>query len=145
LEEDWEYDCRIASLGVRLHYCDTYVVEVRDHADHRLCRGVALDAVRLKERARSHRLILSHAQRAGIDESFPEMKHFARELFLLSRQCGAAGLALESKELFELARRASGEKRGNGWDFRLYGLLAGFAGWARLGKMACYSDTLLRK
>jgi glycosyltransferase involved in cell wall biosynthesis len=142
LEEDWEYDCRIAALGVRLHYCNEFIVEVRDHEQQRLCRGEALDPFRLKERARSHTLILRHAQSAGIDERFQEMRHFARELFLLSRQCGAAGLSLESKELFARAREASGAVRGKGWDFRLYGLMAGITGWTRLGRMACYSDSV---
>jgi hypothetical protein len=144
LEEDWEYDCRIASLGVRLHYCDEFVVEVRDHGDHRLCNGEALDAARLKQRARSHKLILSHARRAGIDERVAEMQHFARELFLLSRQCGAAGLARESGELFWLSKLASGRLRAKGLDFRAYEFLAGILGWSRLGKLACYSDTFRR-
>jgi hypothetical protein len=87
-------------------------------------------------------LMLSHARKAGIAEESVEMQHFARLLFLLSRQCGAAGLAEESKGLFVLAREASGEVRGNGLDFRLYGFLAALAGWTRLGKMACYSDTI---
>lgn len=139
LEEDWEYDCRIAALGTRLHYCSEFVAEVRDHAEHRLCRGEALDPDRLRERARAHALILNHAQRAGLDRSRPEMQHFSRELFLLSRQCGAAGLAGESKELFDLARAASNIE---GWDFRLYRLLAAVAGWSLIGKMACYSDGL---
>lgn len=142
LEEDWEYDCRVASLGVRLHYCDEFVAEVRDHDDDRLCKGEARDARRMRERARSHRLILLHAQKAGIADESDEMQHFARELFLLSRQCGAAGLASESRELFELARDASGEARGKGWDFKLYRFLASIAGWTRLGKMACYSDSI---
>lgn len=142
LEEDWEYDCRIAALGVRLHYCNEFIAEVRDHDQQRLCKGEALDPRRLKERARSHTLILAHARSAGIDESFKEMQHFARELFLLSRQCGAAGLALESKELFASARAASGAVRGEGWDFKLYGLMAGITGWTRLGRVACYSDSI---
>jgi len=142
LEEDWEYDCRVASLGVCLHYCDEFVAEVRDHDEGRLCKGEALDPVRMRERARAHRLILSHALRAGIDCDSREMQHFARELFLLSRQCGAAGLAAESKELFELAREASGEARGKGWDFKLYEFLASIASWTRVGKMACYSDRI---
>ena len=142
LEEDWEYDSRIASLGVRLHYCAEFIVEIRDHEQQRLCKGEALDPSRLRDRARSHALILRHAQKAGIDEGFPEMQHFARELFLLSRQCGAAGLSPESKELFGLAREASGAERGKGWDFRLYGLMAGITGWALLGRMACYSDSM---
>ena len=71
-----------------------------------------------------------------------EMQHFARELFLLSRQCGAADLIEESRELFSLARQASGKTRGNSWDFKLYGLLASIAGWARLGRLTCYSDSI---
>jgi hypothetical protein len=142
LEEDWEYDCRIASLGVRLHYCDEFVVEVRDHNQNRLCKGAALDAQRMRERARAHSLILKHARKADLAEDSPEMQHFARELFLLSRQCGAAGLARESKELFNLAKDASGEQRSKAWDFKLYGFLASVAGWTRLGKIACYSDTI---
>jgi len=142
LEEDWEYDCRVASRGVRLDYCDEFIVEVRDHDEGRLCKGEAFDPVRMRERARSHTLILSHALEAGIDRDSPEMQHFARELFLLSRQCGAAGLATESRELFELSRGASGTARGKGWDFKLYGFLASTAGWTRLGKIACYSDSI---
>jgi len=141
LEEDWEYDCRVAALGIRLHYCDEFVVEVRDHDEGRLCKGEAFDPAHMRERARSHRLILSHALNAGIDRDSPEMRHFARELFLLSRQCGAAGLGAESEELFGLARRASGADRANGWEFRLYRFFAGVAGWTRVGKVACYSDT----
>lgn len=140
LEEDWEYDCRVAAEGARLHYCDEFVAEVRDHEQNRLCKGEALDPVRLAARAQSHALILSHAKRAGIDESYPEMQHFAREMFLLSRQCGAGGLAEESRNLFALAREASGEARASGWDFKMYRFLAGIIGWSHLGKVACYSD-----
>ena len=39
------------------------------------------------------------------------MQHFARELFLLARQCGAAGLAEEARTLFDLSRQASGPDR----------------------------------
>jgi glycosyltransferase involved in cell wall biosynthesis len=144
LEEDWEYDCRIAALGVRLHYCDEFVAEVRDHEDNRLCRGNALDPARLGERVRAHKLIHSHALSAGIDERSAEMRIFARKLFLLSRQCGAAGLEQESRELFSLSRQASGESRADGFDFKVYRFLAGIMGWSRLGKLACYSDSFRR-
>jgi len=141
-EEDWEYDCRIAAQGVRLHFVADFVSEEREHRGDRLSAGGSKDPSKLKHRAHAHALILGHAQRAGIGEDAPEMRHFARELFLLSRQCGAAGLAEESKELFDHARDASGETRRNGWDFKLYGFLASIAGWERLGKMACYSDSI---
>ena len=143
-EEDWEYDCRIAAQDVRLRYVGDFVSEERGHRGDRLSTGGSKDPGKLKDRGRAHALILEHARRAGIDETAPEMQHFARELFLLSRQCGAAGLGEESKELFELARQASGKTRGNGWDFKLYVVLAGVAGWTRVGKAACYLD-LVRK
>jgi hypothetical protein len=141
LEEDWEYDCRVAALGVRLHFEARYGVEIRDHAAGRLGGGGRLDPARLAQRTRAHALILSHARRADVDPSCPEMAHFARGLFLLARQCGAAGLSDASAELFALARGASG-KRGGGLDFRLYEVAARALGWTRMGRLACWADSL---
>ena len=142
LEEDWEYDCRIASLGTKLHFSEAYVAEVRDHDQGRLCRGEALDPARLRHRARAHGLIHAHATRAGIGPDVPEMQHFARELFLLARQCGAAGLDVESRQLFDTAKNASGESRAGGIDFRLYQAAAGILGWSLAGRLACSADKL---
>ncbi len=142
LEEDWEYDCRIASLGTKLHFSKVYVAEVRDHDQGRLCRGEALDPARLRYRARAHGLIYAHATRAGIGPDVPEMQHFARELFLLARQCGAAGLDAESRQLFDAAKNASGESRAGGIDFQLYRAAAGIFGWSLTGRLACSADRL---
>lgn len=139
-DEDWEYDCRIASHDVRLHCVQDFVSEERDHEGPRL--SGSNNPLTLKHRAAAHALMLKHAQRAGITETTPEMRHFARELFLLSRQCGAAGLSVQSKELFGLAKRASGQTRAEKWDFKLYELLAAITGWRLLGKMVCLSDSL---
>ncbi len=144
LEEDWEYDCRIAALGARLHFCAAYVAEVWDHGRDRLGRGDALDPVRLSQRARAHTLNYGHAVRAGIPVDAPDMQHFARELFLLARQCGAAGLRAQSRELFVLARRASGARRARGFDFVLYAAAAAVLGWPLAGRLACASDRLRR-
>lgn len=141
-EEDWEYDCRIASLGARLAWCEQYVCEVRDHAGDRLCRGSSLDPDRMRHRARSHTLILSHALRAGISLGSAEMQHFARALFLLARQCGAAGLPTESRQLFEAARHASGARRSRGLDFHAYRALAAVTGWSAAGKASQWLDEL---
>ena len=70
------------------------------------------------------------------------MQHFARELFLLARQCGAAGLSDVARTAFELARQASGTERGRGLDFFLYGACARFVGWRAVGRMACCLDRL---
>jgi glycosyltransferase involved in cell wall biosynthesis len=139
-EEDWEYDARIASFGVRLHYSESWNSEVRHHHRGRLSDfGMKPDV--LRDRARAHALILEHAQRAGIDAEVPEMKHYARELFLLARQCGDAGLPEESKMLFSRARDASGPDRDR-FQFRLYAAAARVFGWSLTGRISCLTDHL---
>jgi glycosyltransferase involved in cell wall biosynthesis len=140
-EEDWEYDCRIAAGGVRLYYVPEFLSQERDHDGPRLSQAGSKSATALSSRAAAHKLILEHGRRAGIDETYPEMQHFARELFLLARQCGAARLTGESKELFELSRKASGKGRMNGLDYRLYRLLSGVLGWSVMGRISCLSDS----
>ena len=138
-EEDWEYDARIAASGVKLHYVPEWVCEVRMHGEPRLSRrGLAADA--LRDRAVAHARIYEHARRAGIGADAPEMQHFARELFLLARQSGAAGLQQESRMLFDLARQASADR--NALQFRAYRAAAAILGWSAAGKLACLSDRL---
>lgn len=139
-EEDWEYDARIAALGVRLHYCEDWVSEMRHHRRGRLS-DFSMQPDVLRDRARAHALILEHARRAGIGADAPEMQHFARALFLLARQCGDTGLPEESKMLFLLARQASGA-RGNHIQFRLYAAGARVLGWSLMGRISCLSDHL---
>jgi hypothetical protein len=141
-EEDWEYDCRIASLGVRLHYTDTFVSIQRSHCGKRLSEGGSSDPFKLADRAKAHEAILRHARAAGIPLRSPEMEHFARELFLLSRQCGSAGLNDESEKLFQLSQEASSLGKRAGLDFHLYKLAARAIGWKAAGKIACHIDKI---
>ncbi len=140
LEEDWEYDCRIAALGTRLVHCPEFLAEVRDHGGERLCRGDAFDPERMKMRARSHEMILEHAKRAEIAPDEQQMQRFSRKLFLLSRQCGAAGLGHESARLFDMARKTCGMERGSHLDFRIYATLSRLFGWRLTGRLACRLD-----
>lgn len=144
-EEDWEYDCRIASQVIRLHYCDQYVSEQRVTPGPRLSRDGLDPRRKMRDRATAHHLIFSHARRAGITAEYPEMQHFSRELFLLARQCGALGLIDEARRLFGLARVAAGTGRRGGWDFRVYRALAAVVGWGRAGRLACWTDTVRRR
>ncbi len=136
VEEDWEYDARVASRGVSLAYVEEWMCEVRRHDDHlsgRVTPGV------LRDRSAAHLAIHDHARRAGIDRRTPEMTHFARELFLLARQCGAAGLPHESRALFHAAREAS-EPGTTRLQFLAYAAAARMLGWTAAGKLACMTD-----
>lgn len=131
LEEDWEYDARVAALGIRLAYVDEIVAEHRDHPAGRLSRGAAMDPARLRERARAHELILEHARRGGVSSEAAEMQTFARELFHLARLCGLAGLPAESRRLVEAARRVS-----SALDLRAYELGGRLLGWTSAARLA---------
>jgi hypothetical protein len=144
LEEDWEYDCRIASLGGRLVWCPIPVSEHREHGGERLSRVSVADADGQRDRATARSLIYRHATRFGMTPEAAEMQTFSRSLFLLSRQCGAIGLADESRSLFALARQAAGPARGRGMDFNLYAAIAGAFGWSRAGMFADRIDRYLR-
>ncbi|MBV8545797.1 MAG: glycosyltransferase family 2 protein [Acidobacteria bacterium] len=135
LEEDWEYDCRVGALGVRLAYVDEVVAEHRDHSDGRLSRGSGADPARLRDRAAAHELIASHARRAGVPNDAPEFQRFARELFHLARQCGASGLSGEAKRLLTLARAISPSA-----DMRIYQVAARVVGWRNAGRAASWIE-----
>jgi hypothetical protein len=68
------------------------------------------------------------------------MRHFVRELFLLSRQCGAAGLGAEARRLHALAVRAARGGEDGRVDLRVYGALASVLGWERMGSLTCALD-----
>lgn len=139
-EEDWEYDCRVAALGRPLAYVPEFVSEQRGHAADRLSRGGSSDPAKLRDRAAAHALIFGHAARAGVGPQDEEMRHFVRELFLLSRQCGAAGLSAEARRLHSLAVRAAEGDGDSRLDLRVYGALAAVLGWNRMGSWTCAID-----
>ena len=144
-EEDWEYDCRVAALGLRLTYVPHFVSEQRGHGGDRLSRRGSRDPAKLRDRAAAHALIFGHARCAGITPDQEEMRHFTRELFLLARQCGAAGLPAEARRIHALAMEASDPGAGRSLDLRAYGAIAGVVGWDRLGRLACALDRARRR
>lgn len=131
IEEDWEYDCRMAASGVRLAYCPAWVCEVREHDPIPLTQNL------MRDRARSHELVASHARSAGLDRDAPPMRQFARELFHIARQCGAFGLPGESCQLITLAREIADTP-----DLRIYEAVARRIGWQRVGRASAWLDTL---
>lgn len=133
MEEDWEYDARVAALGTKLVHVAEVFVDVRmGVAGH-----LSGDPTRLADRARAHELIASHAQRAGIARDSAEMQHFGRELFHLARQCGEFGLADDGRRLLALARSISADR-----DMQIYGFVARVIGWRRAGKLARMRERL---
>jgi glycosyltransferase involved in cell wall biosynthesis len=137
-EEDWEYDARIAAAGVRLHHTPEWICEFRHHDAPRLS-GRGYEPSVLRDRATAHARIFEHARHARIDDQTLEMQHFARELFLLARQCGAAGLVEDSERLFYLSRNASGRARDR-LQLKVYWIVARMFGWTAAARIAGLRD-----
>jgi glycosyltransferase involved in cell wall biosynthesis len=137
-EEDWEYDCRIAARGVKTCFVDEWLCS---HRRHEANISGSFNAVTLRDQSVAHAAMYQHARTARIDHASSEMRHFAREVFLLSRQCGQMGLTHESASLFALAQEASGTERGR-LPLRVYGSLARLVGWTAAGKIAAAMDRM---
>ena len=129
-EEDWEYDARAGATGARLAWVPEDVSVRRIHlADGHLSDEGCEDPRKLAHRALAQASLFQCARRAGVARDSAEMRHFARSAFLLSRQCGLAGVDDASRSLFQLARTASTPWRRRSPEFMLYGLLATLVGW----------------
>ncbi len=139
LEEDWEYDCRVAALGMTLHHHPAFVAEVTTtarrgspaRATMRGGAGPARPLPRTDPRPRC----------AGLGWARP-----ARDAALRARTLPAGAAVRRGRAGDRVAqpvragaRDASGE-RGGGADFRLYRAAPPLLGWRLTGRLACWSD-----
>ncbi|MCA9316047.1 MAG: glycosyltransferase family 2 protein [Planctomycetes bacterium] len=139
-EEDWEYDGRIAAVGRGMGRVDGVVGIMRRRASDHLS-GVGRRIRRsLASRAIARPLLLQHALRAGVTRESAEFQHAVRFLFLLARQCGAAGLPRASRRLFQHVA-AWGLPIGR-QDIAWYGRLGPVVGWRTLGVLSATVDRL---
>lgn len=136
-EEDWEFDARAATLQTLLVWVATGVSirRINLSQDH-LSYGGCSDLKKVSDRVVAKQLLFEYAITSGIVSAQPEMKIFARECFLLSRQCAVIDLEKESKAMFRLSRKASDKWRRNGIDYVIYGILGYLFGWGRIGRLA---------
>lgn len=145
LQEDWEYDCRVASMGGRLAYSDVEVSETRDHGEHRLSRQTSPEQFRaaLAMGACAHELVWQHALRAELEAHYPDaVSRYARSMFLLARQCGAAGLERESARLLDLATEAAVASGAGSKQVAVYRWVSRLVGLRGAGVLAAGIDRL---
>jgi hypothetical protein len=131
--EDWEFDAQAGALGVKLHYCDQFIAETRNHAEGRLCHLWMTDAGAMRDRIDAYVQVLAHARRAAVARDAPEMQRFARSLFWMARNAGSYGLPQEARTLFDLARDVAQRP---GWDFAAFRLSTRLLGWRRSSRLA---------
>jgi glycosyltransferase involved in cell wall biosynthesis len=130
---DWEFECRLAALGVRADHCRLWLAETRLlHAREGRKRGRPR-AESVRDNAAMHALILGHARRAGMRPA--ELDRFARRLFAVGRQCASVGLQHEAASSLELALEIARDP----WRrrrIRAYRAAADRIGWHAVGRMS---------
>ena len=130
-EEDWEYDCRIASLGGRLTYVDEFVSITQSHTE-RLSSGGTTDSTKATHRCLAQQNIFRHAcnymklKDRPTDIDREDWSIYSKSVFLLSRQCAALGLDEQAKRMFDLSLEALGRKT---IQHRLFQFLVSVFGW----------------
>jgi len=140
-EEDWEYEARMARFSPKLVYCNEFVSETRDTDDNRLCRDEKNLLRKFRHRSLAHRLIVSYAIDSSVDLRSFEMRHMAKDLFLLGRQCAAVGLKKESIKLVKCSKKISKNKE-DGWKYCLFDISATFLGYQLAGKLFSKLDKI---
>jgi glycosyltransferase involved in cell wall biosynthesis len=88
--EDYEYECRIARQGTRLHFCDAFVADYRLHSSTRLSGAVEFRPELIRDRARAYLLAFEHGRAAGFIGVRPD-RSFSRRLFRTVCHCHALG------------------------------------------------------
>jgi glycosyltransferase involved in cell wall biosynthesis len=143
-EEDWEFDARAARLHTRLIWVEKGVSIRRIHlgTDH-LSSGGCSNRKKMCDRVIAKQLLFKYAIDYGIQKSDAEMRLFARECFLLSRQSAGIALSSQSRIMYMLARNASTALKRYGLDYICYGLLGHLVGWERVGRLASRMRNML--
>ncbi|MFN6337628.1 MAG: glycosyltransferase family 2 protein [Cyanobacteriota bacterium] len=136
-EEDWEFDSRAGATQTHLTWVSLNVSirRINLSKDH-LSSGGSTNPKKLRDRIISKHRLYRCALATGIKNNSPEMKKFARECFLLARQCAIAGLAKESESIFSLAKQCTGFLRRLGPDYLIYQILGSILGWNQTGKLS---------
>lgn len=142
LHEDWEYDCRLAALGAPLHWCEDSIAVMRGHLGARLSRTRRLDPVALADQAVALEHILTSARRGRVPEDSPEFQHFARRLFLLCRNCAAAGLDVAARRLYQFSGEALRDPRSLK-RHRIFGRVARGIGWRGAGVVSLGAERFM--
>ncbi|MGI6598664.1 MAG: glycosyltransferase family 2 protein [Kiritimatiellia bacterium] len=123
--QDWEYDARAGALNVKLAFVNQPVCHMRKHSGQRQTGKYWLTPT---DQLRFFNTLFRCALAAGVDESAPEMRHFARWVFAKARQAAQLGESAVAADLLSLAEEAAPSMT----SFRRYRRWSQLLGWRRV-------------
>ena len=125
--EDWEYECRAAAEGVRLHHCREFLADKRDvHAQEGRTKG-GVPAGKFGDYLQVHELIFACALKAGVGPN--DLDRFSRKLFRVARRSAADGFEDDARRALQLAIDASPRPSA----LRMYQSASRVCGWRTVG------------
>ncbi|MCU0598933.1 MAG: glycosyltransferase family 2 protein [Desulfobacterales bacterium] len=137
--EDWDLEARMGAFRPKLIFCDTPVSCHRHHfGDNRVSQGAKDDY--LRDESWFLPRLYECAVRAGVPADAPEMQHFSRWAFSLSRRVGALG---ESRAAWDLLALSKKNALGPDYKMSLVGWSARFFGWRFTGRAFLFFEKLI--
>ena len=140
-QEDWEYDCRIASLGVKLSYCAEVLVTVRRHSGDHLGQVETNPKQKLIDKSQAYMEIYKHAASANISKHNEERQRFNRMSFMLARHCAEYDLKAQAKSLIEVCEYGAISLQ-HKIEYKAYCILSSFCGWKNIAIISRSIDRL---
>lgn len=132
IDADWEFECRIAALGVRLHHCRVFVADVRNTHAIEGRRQPGRPRAEMNGAVDAHEMMLASARTAGVGPDL--LAAFARRMFALARACAATGFEPDARRCLATARTISSPARR--WQIDLYAAVSRIAGWQLIGAVS---------
>ena len=133
-EEDWAYDCRVASLGTRLARVDEFVSITCRHDQH-LSSGGHVDSKKLEDRCIARAHMYESIEKATPPIELSHRKHFAKAAFLLARECAFNNMSAQTKAMLDLSNKANGGRRTKTLIFAWLGKVFGWNVAARIVRL----------
>lgn len=130
IHQDWEYECRAAARGVRLHHARAYLADLRGahHREGRKKGGAS--GRKLQEVA----IVLERVRDLARDANLPrrDLDALSRQAFINARKCAAAGYQGDAERCLTLAVSTGSASRR--MRMKLFTAAAAGLGWQRAGR-----------
>lgn len=128
--QDWEYECRAAARGVRLHHCPEFLADLRGthHLEGRKKGGAS--GTKLREWSHVLTRVLGHARDAGVAQA--DLDALSAQLFRAARKCAAGGYEAEARACLDRARDTASHSRRR--RIEAYRAASDRFGWREVGR-----------
>lgn len=130
IHQDWEYECRAAARGVRLHHVREYLADLRGAHQREGRKKGGASGRKLQEVAVVLARVFEHARHAKLP--LRDLDAISRQAFVNARKCAAVGYQRDAERCLSLALETGTASRRARAHF--FVAVARAIGWQRAGQ-----------